>query len=425
MTGVGPLLALVGVLILLNAAFAGSEMALVSLRDTQIARLEQRGRAGRALVSLARDPNRFLSTIQIGITLAGFLASATASVSLAEPLIPLLSFLGDAARPAAIFLVTTVLTFVTLVLGELAPKRLALQRAERWALLAARPLALLARVSAPAVWVLTRTTDLVVRLLGGDPSAGRQVVTEEEIRDLVATQPEFSDDQRRIIEGAFEIDERTLREIVVPRLQVASFHEQEDTRDVVAGLVATGHTRAPVHRGDLDDVTGIVHLLDVVAVTGPVGRHVREAVILPESVGVLDALRRLQAERDQMAIVVNEHGGTEGIVTLEDVLEEIVGEIYDEFDRDLNSSDARGVVRQADGALSLPGSFPVHDLVDLSVVLPEGDYATVAGLILDRLHRIPEPGDTLELAGWRLEVLERDGNAIGLVRLTPRAEPPS
>jgi putative hemolysin len=321
----------------------------------------------------------------------------------------------------AIVVVTTILTFVTLVLGELAPKRLALQRAERWSLLAARPLAVLARVSAPAVWLLTRSTDLVVRLLGADPQRGRQEVTEEELRDLVATQPAFSAEQRRIISGAFEIDERTLREILVPRLQVLAFDERTDTREVVAQLVAASHTRAPVHRGDLDDVVGIVHVLDVVADTGPVGRHVRPATVLPETVGVLDALRRLQAEREQMAIVVNEHGTTEGIVTLEDLLEEIVGEIYDEFDRDLNRSDLRAVVHEPDGSLILPGSFPVHDLHQLGVSLPEGDYATVAGLVLGRLGRIPEPGDRLEAEGWRMEVLERQGNAIGRVRLTPLA----
>src|SRR3954469_7623498 len=179
-------LALVGGLIILNALFAGSEMALVSLREGQIQRLEQQGRTGRLVATLARDPNRFLATIQIGITLAGFLASATAAISLAKPLVDPLAFLGGAAEAVAVILVTIVLTFFTLVLGELAPKRIAMQRAERWALLVARPLDLLASFSRPAVWALGATSDLVVRLAGVDPEPQREEISPDELRDIVA-----------------------------------------------------------------------------------------------------------------------------------------------------------------------------------------------------------------------------------------------
>src|SRR5919106_4097771 len=185
-------LALVAALILINGAFAGPEMALVSLRDAQIGRLAQRGTAGRTLARLARDPNQFLATIQIGITLAGLLASATAALTLAEPLVAALAPLGGMARPTAVVLVTLALTFVTLVFGELAPKRIAMQRAEGWALLAARPLAAISMLSRPAVWLLGRATDLVVRLAGGDPAPHRDQVSEEELRDMVAVQPELS-----------------------------------------------------------------------------------------------------------------------------------------------------------------------------------------------------------------------------------------
>src|SRR5689334_23337924 len=196
--GYGWQIVLVVILVLLNAAFAGSEMALISLRDSQLQRLEQRSRAGRTLARLARDPNRFLATIQIGITLAGFLASAAAAVSLAQPLIGPLGFLGGAAEAAAIVVVTIVLTFFTLVVGELAPKRIAMQRAEGWALLVARPLDVLAAVSRPVVWLLGRSTDLVVRLAGGDPNAARDEVSAEEIRDMVAARQDFSAEQRTI-----------------------------------------------------------------------------------------------------------------------------------------------------------------------------------------------------------------------------------
>lgn len=183
MDGALPQLLLVALLIALNAAFAGTELALVSLRESQLKRLEAEGGARGALVArLARDPNQFLATIQVGITLAGFLASATAAVSLAEPLEEPLSFLGGAARPVSVIVVTLILAYLTLVLGELAPKRLAMQNGERWGLRAARPLALMARLTRPVIWVLSRSTDLVVRLVGGNPEARAAAMSDEEIR---------------------------------------------------------------------------------------------------------------------------------------------------------------------------------------------------------------------------------------------------
>ena len=189
---------------LLNAAFAGTEMALVSLREGQLQRLEQRSTTGALVALLARDPNRFLATIQIGITLAGFLASAAAAVSLAEPLEAPLGFLGGAARPVAIIIVTLLLAYFTLVLGELAPKRVAMQRAESWALVAARPLSIMSTVTRPVVWLLSRSTDVAVRLMGGDPNMQREEVTEAELRELSATQT-TSPPARLIIDGAFAI----------------------------------------------------------------------------------------------------------------------------------------------------------------------------------------------------------------------------
>jgi magnesium and cobalt exporter, CNNM family len=405
---------LVLLLVLVNAAFAGSEVALISLREGQLVRLEQEGERGRLVARLARDPNQFLSTIQIGITLAGFLASAAAAVSLAQPLVPLLGFLGRAAEPAAVVLVTLVLTYLTLVVGELAPKRIALQRPERWARRAARPLAAISTVTRPAVWLLSRSTDLLVRLAGADPDRQREAVTEEEVRDMIATGRVFRPEQRRILSEAIEIGDRRLRDILVPRRDVVAVPADASVQEAIGILLRTTHGRAPVCRGDLDDVIGLVTLQDLVGAEGSVADRVRPVAALPESIGVLEALRRLQAEREQLAIVINEYGGTEGIVTVEDLLEELVGEIYDEFDPDSHS-----IHRQPDGSLVLPGSFPVHDLPDLGFTLPEGPYTTVAGLVLDRMGRIPGKGETVDVDGWRLEVLDVDHNAITQVRLVP------
>ncbi|MEV6595466.1 hemolysin family protein [Actinoplanes sp. NPDC051346] len=419
MDGIGGQVVLVLVLVLVNAAFSGSEMALVSLRDSQIHKLERTSRAGQVLARLTRDPNRFLATIQIGITLAGFLASAAAAVSLSEPLIEPLGFLGAAARPAAIVLVTIALTFVTLVIGELAPKRIAMQRTEGWALLVARPLDLLSTVSRPAVWLLSAATDLVVRLAGGDPRAQREEVTTEEIRDMVAAQQDFSAEQRTIISGAFEIADRILREILVPRRDVVSLATGLRCRDALDQLIAGGHTRAPVvGPAGLDDVIGVVHLRDLVAAEGPVDAVARPGLFLPETLRVSDALRQLRAERQQLAMVVDERGAIDGIVTMEDLVEEIVGEIYDETDRDVQA-----VVKEPDGALLMAGSFPIHDLPDIGfdgTNQDEGDYTTIAGMVLASLGHIPTaPGEIVTLPEFTAEVVEVTGRAITRIRLRP------
>lgn len=412
-----PQLGLVVLLVVLNAAFAGSELALVSLREAQLQRLEQASATGAVLARLAREPNRFLATIQIGITLAGFLASAAAAVSLAEPLVEPLGFLGGAAEATAVLLVTLVLAYVTLVFGELAPKRVAMQRAERWGLVAARPLAAMATCTRPAVWLLSRSADVAVRLMGGDPARQREEVTEEELREMVAAQPTFTDKQRLIIDGAFEIAERSLHEVLRPRPDVFVLDAGLDPAAACGALAASGHSRAPVaHGASLDDVLGFVHLRDLLGARGGEVRDLVSGPLLafPETAGVLDAMHELQARRAQMAVVVDEHGSAAGIVTIEDLVEELVGEIYDETDPDVAA-----VVRGVDGWMELPGSFPIHDLTDIGVDdIPSGPYSTIAGFVLDRLGRIPEdPGDVVEVGRWSVRVLEVHGRAIRKVRL--------
>jgi putative hemolysin len=423
MGGTGGEIVLVLILVLINAAFSGSEMALVQLRESQIQRLERQSRRGRVLARLSRDPNRFLATIQIGITLAGFLASAAAAVSLSQPLVEPLGFLGAAAQPTAIVLVTIALTFITLVLGELAPKRIAMQRAEGWAMLVARPLDILSAISRPVVWLLGVSTDLVVRLFGVDPKAKREEVSTEEIRDMVAAQQDFSAEQRTIISGAFEIADRILREILVPRRDVLSLPTGTPANEALKLLMDSGHSRAPVvGPAGLDDVIGVVHLRDLIDATGPVDGIGRAGLFLPETLRVSDALRQLRLERQQLAMVVDERGAIDGIITMEDLVEEIVGEIYDETDRDVQA-----VVREDDGALLMPGSFPIHDLPDIGFEgngHDEGDYTTVAGMVLATLGHIPTaPGEVVDLPEFTAEVVEVTGRAITKIRLRPVDRP--
>lgn len=416
MSGTTTQLLVIVVLLIVEAAFAGSEIAIITLREGQLARLRERGLPGRILVRLAAEPTRFLATIQIGITLAGFLASATAAVALAAQVTPYLEALGAAANPVAILLVTLALTFVTLVFGELAPKRLAMQRAESWALASALPLAAVEFITRPAVWLLSKSTDLMVRLAGGDPAAKTEDITQEEVQDLLTSRSWFSPGHQRIIEGALEVGDRTLREILTPRVDVLAFAASTPARDAVQRFVASGHTRAPVYEGDagLDGVIGVVHVLDLLDNDAPVRNFVRPVATLPESARVVEALRQLQRDRQRMAVIASEHGGVEGIVTTEDLVEELVGEIFDEFDRNLSS-----VVREPSGAILLDGGYPMHDLVDVGVELPTGEYATLGGLVMDQLGRIAAPGDHFVLNGWHVEVVSVDGLAVDSVRLRP------
>lgn len=419
-----PELLLVAGLVIFNAVLAGSEIALISLRESQIARLEREGRAGRVVARLARDPNRFLATIQIGITLSGFLASAAAAVTLAEPLAPYFGWFGNAADTASIVAVTLILSFFTLVFGELAPKRLALQFAERWSLVVGRPLTWMAIVTKPVVWLLSVSTDAVVRLFGGEPAATREQVDLEELREMVVAHRELHDEHQEVLIGAFEVADRTLGEVMTPRTDVFTIEAGTSATEAIRLLAAAGHSRAPVAHRDrgLDAAVGVVSLLDLVMAEpdDPVERVAAEPVVLPESVLVLVGLRTLQEHRQQMALVVDEFGGIDGIVTAEDLVEELVGEIYDETDRDIRTAD-----RASDGSITVPGRFPIHDLVDLGISVPDGEFRTVAGLVIERLGRVARSGDVIEVDDWKVEVERVDGRSITLVRFRPRSERPA
>ncbi|SRX80409.1 hemolysin family protein [Mycolicibacterium parafortuitum] len=245
MTGYWTDLALVAVLVLINGALSGSEAAFIALGEEQLREMERRGGGvDRIVVRLAREPNRFLATIQLGITLAGFLASATAAVSLAEPLRARLQFLGAAAGPVSIALVTVLVTASTLVVGELVPKRLGMQYARRWARLVARPLRAMAVLATPVVWFLGKATDVVVAALGGDPQVGKEEPTFGELRELIVSHSGLSDEQRRIISGALEIHERSLHEVAVPRMSVFRLRADLPVPQARSVLGESGHVRA-------------------------------------------------------------------------------------------------------------------------------------------------------------------------------------
>jgi putative hemolysin len=412
-------LVLVVILIGLNGMLAGAEMAYVTLRPSQLPTLERAGTTGRLASRLANDLPRLLSTVQVGITLAGLFASATAAVSIGEELAGPLEGLGGAAEPVSIAIVTLVLAYVTLVFGELVPKALARQRPMWWAPLLARPLSGLAVVFRPAVWLLAASTSAVVRLVGGDPAKAGDDITEEELREIVESTETMTAQQREIISGALELGTRRLYNILIPRRDVLALAVDISAEVALDSLVRGGHSKAPVYGRNVDDIVGVVHLRDVVDATGEVRDHLRPATALPESLGVLDALRALQAARSSLAIVVDEHGGFAGIVTVEDLLEEIVGEIYDEFDDDLRAPQV-----DESGSVLLPGGFPAHDLAEIGVNLEPGDHATLAGVLLTAFGRVPEAGDTIDIDGWHIRVESVAGRTVGQALLKRGSDPP-
>jgi putative hemolysin len=301
------------------------------------------------------------------------------------------------------------------VVGELTPKRIAMARAERWALFAALPLRWLGIASKPAVWLLSTSTGLLVRLAGVDPKESGDEVSDDELRDLLLSRSGFHR-QREILEGALEIGDRVLRQILVPRPAVTTVPTDATVAEAMSLLKEAGHSRAPLC-DDLDRVSGILHLIDLVDAQGPAAAVVRPALHLPETVGVLEALRAMQHGRHSLAIVVDEHGGGAGIVSLEDVLEEFVGEIYDEFDQD-----QRTVEVADDGSIAVDGTYPVHDLDDIGVELPSTEAATVAGVILEHLGRLPRRGEQVTIGGWTLVVDHIEEQAIRRVVLVPSGD---
>lgn len=421
MTGVWIELTLVAVLVIINAGLSGTEIALISLRPTQLANLRAEGGSGAIAAELATDPNRFLATIQIGITLAGFLASAVAAVSLAQPILDAFGLSGGVAETLVVVGVTVLLSFLTLVFGELVPKRLALERPVEWARAMGRPVHVFAVVMTPFVWLLSIATDAFVRLFGGSRSDPEERISLEELKDLIVAAGKLPAGQQDLLLGAFEVGERTIEEVMTPRPDVLTLTTATHGADAISTLRAAGFTRAPVVIADhgLDSAVGVVALQDLVSTQAdaPVTDAVKEALALPESLPVLVALRRLQGERQQMAFVLDEFGGIEGIITVEDLVEELVGEIYDEFDPLVATPRL-----EPDGSMLVPGRFPAHDLPELGIDAPDGDYTTVAGFVLDRLGHVPSGGETVAVGSWDLTVETVENQAIRLVRFRGRTD---
>ncbi len=416
---------LVLLFVVVGGVFAATEIALVSLRESQVSALERASSRGARVAAVARDPNRFLAAVQIGVTVAGFFSAAYGASTLAPDLVPVLEhigFAGAAAESTALIVLTLLIAYLSLVLGELAPKRLALQRSAGVSMAVAPLLDRFATLMRPVIWLLSASTNAVVRVLGGNPEATSERLSEEELRELVVTHEALEEQERRILADVFAATETSLKEVMRPRADVVFLAGDLRLTGAVAKISHLPYSRYPVTGEGFDDVLGFVHVRDLLGLASDDTRHVadvcRPILTLPGSKLVLPSVATMRQEGLHLAVVVDEYGGTDGIVTLEDLVEELVGEIRDEYDAGPAATHEPGSIA---GGVSLP------DFREMTAIeLPEGGYETVAGYVIHRLGRIPHVGDVVDLDGRSLEVTGMVGSRVTRLRLhqdqeTPRA----
>ena len=380
--------------IVIGGVFAAAEMSLVSLRESQIKVLSTRGKRGVAIQQLTSDPNRFLSAVQIGVTLSGFLSAAFGGATLAEELAPVFVGWGvpsSVASPLALVLITIAISYFSIVLGELTAKRLAMQRAESFALSLAPLVSVIASLTRPIIWFLGVSTNIAVRLLGGDPQAAREEVSDEELRAMVTASQTLGDEERQIVDEVFAAGQVSLREVMVPRTEVEFLDGSMPAHKASRAVAEGSHSRFPVRGRDVDDILGFLHIRDLFDLdpadrTAPISQLVRPLAALPQSMKILRALSWMQANNVHLAVVRDEYGGTAGIVTIEDLVEELIGDITDEFDT---------VEAVTPGVpLDLEGLVTLEEFAEaFGYVLPEGPYDTVAGWVMAQLGRLPLLGD--------------------------------
>ena len=419
------------VLIALNAFFAAGEIALISLNETKMEKLAEDGdKKAKKICKLLQNSSRFLATIQIGVTLAGFLASATAAGYLAEPLAkwvlklaPSLTAHAAAVETVSLVLITLIISYFSLVFGELVPKRIAMAKAEKLAFAMAGILTACSVIFAPFVKLLALSTNGVLRLCGIDPHADDDPVTEEEIRLMVDEGEDagiIEESQRDMLENVFEFDDVDAEDLMTPRIDVAALDVTESIADAIDECMQKGYSRLPVYEEDIDHIIGVLYVKDLLPYVGKelpssvtLKSLCRETLFVPATVKGSALFQQMSEKHLQMAIVIDEYGGTAGIVTVEDLLESIVGNMQDEFDHESEELEQTG-----DNAFEADGALDVEELSEqLDVEFPEGDYDTLAGFLLSELGHIPEIGEQVTFENVTFTVTEMDDRRIETVHI--------
>jgi putative hemolysin len=399
--------------------FVAAEIALISLRDSQIRQLEGTSKRGDRVVQLTKNPNRFLAAAQVGITFLGFLSAALGSERLGKYVSPIFEDWGlsrTVSETLALVSITIVIAYISLVFGELVPKRLALYRTEIIALAAAPTIDLTAKIFRPVIWLLSKSTDVVGKVFGLSSKEIRSEISEAELVDLVSGHAALSEEEREIVEEVFAAGDLQLHEIMVPRTEVDFMDVGLTISDAITVAVERSHSRYPVTRGSTDEVIGFLHVRDLLnpKVNLTAGETIldliRPVLNLPGSKGVLPALAEMRGKRSHIAVVLDEYGGTDGIVTLEDLVECLIGDIQDEYDKDNFEVTPQG----RNGDFEVDGLISLEDLYDQTgIVIPEGPYETAGGFVMHHLGRIPELHDVVTIAKAHITVLTLEGKRAG------------
>ena len=409
---------MIAALIVLGAIFVAAEIALVSLRESQIKQIATRGKRGAKVASVASNPNRLLATLQVGVTVTGFLSAALGADRLGDHFIPWLEsrgLSGDSASTASLIGLTFIIAYFSLVFGELVPKRVALYRTEQIAMYSAGFIYIVAKIFRPIIWVLSHSTSIVVRIFGIDPKEQRSQISEEELLDLVAGHAALTDEERDIVEEVFNASERQVHEVMVPRTEVDFMDASLTVGKAISLAIEKAHSRYPVIRGSSDEVVGFIHVRDLLDTSlannnAKIQELARNIMYLPGTKAILPALTEMRSQRQHLAIVLDEYGGTDGIVTLEDLVETLIGDIRDEYDTD------EGDVSQEShtGDFEVDGLISLEDLMEeTGIELPEGPYETASGFVMNFLGRIPVVNDVVGVNGVRITVLSMEGKRAG------------
>ena len=419
-------LALIAGLIVLASFFVAAEIALISLRDSQVREIATRGKRGARVAALAAHPNRLLAAVQIGVTVSGFLSAALGADQLGDYVIPWLESLGISnawSTTISLLGVTLVIAYFSLVFGELVPKRVALFRAEEIAMATAGIINVVANIFRPLIWLLSKSTDIVLRAFGIDPKEARSQISEEELLDLVAGHAALSDEERDIVEEVFNASERQIHEVMVPRTEVDFMDVSLTVGKAIDLAVDKAHSRYPVIRGSSDEVIGFIHVRDLLDTSlatkeTKIIELVRSIIFLPGTKGILPALSEMREQGQHVAIVLDEYGGTDGIVTLEDLVECLIGEIRDEYDED----EAEVSLESRTGDFEVDGLISIEDLIEQTgLEILDGPYETASGFVMHHLGRIPREHDVVAVDGLRITVLSMEGKRAGQLLISRNA----
>lgn len=413
---------LIFVFLLLGSVFAGTELALVSLRGSQIDQMEQEDARGKRVAQIARDPNTFLSTVQIGVTLSGFLSASFGESSISPYIVPLVESWGvptSVAAPLTTIVLTLIISYCSIVISELVPKRIAMQRNEQIARAVVPAIHVFAKVCKPIIWLIGKNTNIIVRLLGFDPNETDSEVSDEELRVLVNTNTNLSKDERTILDDVFDASETIVAEVMRPRADVVFLDGDMPIEKAAAYVREMPYSRYPVTGKDFDDVLGFVHVRDLLDIRDPEAKTVadvtREGISLPGTSKLLPSLELLRKRGIHLAVVIDEYGGTDGIVTLEDMTEELVGDIRDEYDLPEEKGGERTErTTFVNGVATIEGGMTIEDFADLTgIELEDGPYETVAGYFLAHTGKMGEIGDVLPSDdGYDMTVTQVDGRRI-------------